>query len=188
MKLSPLGIEGVWLAESPVWNDDRGSFREWFKDKELIEATGVEFAVQQANISISARGVLRGLHYSLAIDGQAKWITCVSGSVRDVVVDIRTDSVTFGKHVTVDLISGDGKAILIGKGLGHGFVSIENDSAVAYLVSSPFSPSEEFEINPLDPLLGISWGLPLKELRLSARDSAAPSLSQRAAQGKLPYL
>ena len=186
MKLTPLGIVGAWLAESPVWSDDRGSFREWFKVADLMAAIGTEFLVQQANISTSARGVLRGIHYSLASGGQAKWITCVSGSIKDVIVDIRPESVTFGRYVAVDLVGGDGKAVLIGKGLGHGFVSNENGTTVAYLVSSPFSPSEEFEINPLDPALGIEWGLNLEDLTLSPKDAAADSLAERAAQGKLP--
>jgi dTDP-4-dehydrorhamnose 3,5-epimerase len=186
MKLTPLGIAGAWLGESPVWSDDRGSFREWFRAADLKAATGTEFLVQQANVSTSARGVLRGIHYSLASEGQAKWVTCVSGSIKDVIVDIRPKSATFGRYVSVDLVSGDGKAVLIGNGLGHGFVSHENGTTVAYLVSSPFSPSEEFEINPLDPVLGIEWGLAIKELTLSPKDAAAPSLDQRGAQGKLP--
>jgi dTDP-4-dehydrorhamnose 3,5-epimerase len=186
MKLTPLGIVGAWLVESPVWSDDRGSFREWFKTADLMSATGTKFLVQQANISSSARGVLRGIHYSLTGEGQAKWITCVTGAIKDVIVDIRPESVTFGRYVAVDLVGSDGKAVLIGKGLGHGFVSHENGTTVAYLVSSPFSPSEEFEINPLDPALGIEWDLPLKALKLSPKDASAPTLAERAAQGKLP--
>ena len=186
MKLTSLEIEGAWLGESPVWSDDRGSFREWFKNEDLSAVTGAEFPVQQANISTSARGVFRGIHYSLSIAGQAKWITCISGALRDVIVDIRPESESFGKYIAVDLISGDGKSVLIGKGLGHAFISLENGTTVAYLVSSMFSPDEEFEINPLDPVLGIEWGLPLEDLILSLKDSTAPSLIERASQGKLP--
>ena len=75
---------------------------------------------------------------------------------------------------------------LIGEGLGHGFVAMEDDATVAYLITSPFSPKEEFEINPLDPEIGIEWGLPVGELRLSPKDAAAPSLAERLADGKLP--
>lgn len=187
MELTPLGIEGTWLAESSVWSDSRGSFREWFKSAKLEAVTGSKFDVQQANVSTSARGVLRGIHYSLAEVGQAKWVTCFNGSIKDVIVDIRPESPTFGKYVTVDLVSGDGKAVLIGKGLGHGFLSLENNSVVAYLVSSLFSPSEEFEINPLDPELAIEWGLSSAELLLSPKDAAAPSLAERKFQKKLPF-
>jgi len=186
MELTLLGIEGAWVATSPVWSDDRGFFREWFKSADLLAATGIDFGVQQANISSSARGVVRGIHYSLAAVGQAKWVTCVSGAIRDVIVDIRPGSPTYGKHEVVELAGASGKAVLIGEGLGHGFVSLADASTVAYLVTSPFSPTEEFEINPLDPELGIEWGLPVSELRLSPKDAAAPSLAERLGQGKLP--
>ena len=186
MELRPLGIEGAWVATSPVWKDDRGSFREWFKSADISDATGLDFSVAQANLSESKRGVVRGIHYSLAAVGQAKWVTCVTGSIRDVIVDIRPGSATHGKYEFVDLVGGDGQAVLIGAGLGHGFVSMVDGSTVAYLVTSPFSPSEEFEINPLDPAIGIEWGLPVGELLLSPKDAAAPMLAERAAQGKLP--
>jgi dTDP-4-dehydrorhamnose 3,5-epimerase-like enzyme len=83
MELTPLGIEGAWLAESPVWKDDRGFFREWFKTEDINKATGRNFNVEQANISSSTKGTLRGIHYSLAAKGQAKWVTCVTGLTND---------------------------------------------------------------------------------------------------------
>jgi dTDP-4-dehydrorhamnose 3,5-epimerase len=186
MELTPLGIEGVWLAESPVWRDDRGYFREWFKSGDVKATTGIDFSIQQANISQSQRGVIRGIHYSLAPEGQTKWVTCVNGSIRDVIVDIRSSSPTFGKSVYVDLNGRDGRAVLIGSGLGHGFASLAHSSTIAYLLSSPYSPAEEFEINPLDPVLGIDWGLDLSEVSLSEKDKNAPTLAARSSEGKLP--
>lgn len=188
MELKPLGIKGAWVATSPVRTDNRGSFREWFKSADILAATGLDFSVAQANLSESKRGVVRGIHYSLAEVGQAKWVTCVTGSIKDVVVDIRPGSATFGKYEFVDLAGGDGQVVLIGAGLGHGFVSMVDGSTVAYLVTSPFSPTEEFEINPLDPAIGIEWGLLKKELLLSQKDLDAPSLADRASEGKLPTL
>ena len=88
MEFEELGISGAWIAHSSVYNDDRGFFREWFKAADVLAATGVEFEIQQANISQSQRGVIRGIHYSLAPQGQAKWITCANGHVLDVIVDI----------------------------------------------------------------------------------------------------
>jgi dTDP-4-dehydrorhamnose 3,5-epimerase len=186
MELTPLAIEGTWLATSPVWVDERGSFREWFKSAEVLAATGIDFGVKQANISVSARGVVRGIHYSLAALGQAKFVTCVSGAIRDVIVDIRPGSPTYGKYEVVDLSGDLGNAVLIGAGLGHGFISLVEGSTVSYLLSSPYSPSDEFEINPLDASIGIEWGIPVSELLLSPKDSVAPSLEERAAEGKLP--
>lgn len=186
MKLTPLGIDGAWLAESPVWSDDRGFFREWFKSEEVKAATGRDFGIEQANISLSSAGTLRGIHYSIAPRGQAKWITCVSGSIQDVIVDIRPDSNTFGKWVDVELKSDTGKAVLIGEGLGHGFLALEDNTAVAYLVSTQFSPRDEFEINPLDEKIGIKWGMELDSLKISNKDKIAPTLAGRVTEGKLP--
>ena len=186
MELTPLGIEGVWLAESPVWRDDRGFFREWFKLEDIKDVTGRNFEIEQANISLSSRGTLRGIHYSIAPRGQAKWITCVAGSIKDVIVDIRTGSQTFGQWVEVELSGGSGKAVFIGEGLGHGFVVLEDNTAVAYLASTPFSPTDEFEINPLDEKIGIHWGIDLSELMISDKDMSAPTLAERLSEGKLP--
>lgn len=186
MKLTPLGIDGAWVAESPVWSDDRGFFREWFKSEDVKAATGREFEIEQANISISSSGTLRGIHYSIAPRGQAKWITCVSGSIQDVIIDIRPDSKTFGQWIDVELKGDSGKAILISEGLGHGFLALEDITAVAYLVSTPFSPTDEFEINPLDEKIGIKWGMDLTSLKISEKDKIAPSLATRLNQDQLP--
>ena len=186
MKMTPLEIEGVWVAESPVWSDDRGFFREWFKSDAIKTATGRDFGIEQANISLSSKGTLRGIHYSIAPRGQAKWITCVSGSIKDVIVDIRPGSSTFGKWVEVELHGDSGKAVFVSENLGHGFIALEDNTAVAYLVSTPFSPTHEFEINPLDEKIAINWGMKLIDLKISDKDKKAPSLEERLAEGKLP--
>jgi dTDP-4-dehydrorhamnose 3,5-epimerase len=190
MKFTSLEIEGAWVAESAVWPDNRGFFLEWFKRDEIFNATGVDFSVQQANFSLSAQGVIRGIHYSLAPSGQAKWVTCVSGSIIDVVVDLRIDSPTFKMIEYIELEPGDGKAVLIGSGLGHGFFSKEDNSGVAYLLNSPYTPDLEYDICPTDPDLGIRWGGGSSEeliLVTSAKDSFAPALKTRKEQGKLPH-
>jgi dTDP-4-dehydrorhamnose 3,5-epimerase len=186
MELTPLGIEGAWLAESPVWSDDRGYFREWFKSADVKNATGRDFEIEQANISLSSRGTLRGIHYSISPQGQAKWVTCVSGSIQDVIVDIRSESKTFGQWVAVELQGNSGVAVFIGEGLGHGFLALEDNTAVAYLVSTPFSPKDEFEINPLDEKIGIKWCMDQSSLKISAKDKIAPGLVERSNERKLP--
>ena len=186
MKLTPLGIEGAWLAESPVWKDDRGFFREWFKADDVKVATGRDFGIEQANISISYKGTLRGIHYSIAPRGQAKLITCVLGSMQDVIVDIRQGSKTFGKWIDVELKGDSGKALFISEGLGHGFLALEDNTAVAYLVSTPYSPTDEYEIHPLDQKIGIQWSMKIGSLKISDKDNAAPTLADRLSTGKLP--
>lgn len=187
MKLIPLSIEGVWLVESPIWSDNRGFFREWFKANSIQPAIGHEFKVEQANISSSVKGTLRGIHYSLATNGQAKWVTCVSGLIKDVIVDIRPNSKTYKKWIDIELSGTSGNSLLIGAGLGHGFVSLADISTVVYLLNSPFSPSDEFEINPLDPSLEINWGFENSRLIFSEKDLNAPTLHERDRQGKLPF-
>jgi dTDP-4-dehydrorhamnose 3,5-epimerase len=186
MELKKLEIEGAYLAESAVFGDERGFFREWFKTQDIQKVIGRDFIVEQANISSSIKGTLRGIHYSLSKRGQAKWVTCVSGSIKDVIVDICPNSKTYGKWIEIELSGTSGNAVLIGEGLGHGFVSLAEVSTVAYLVSSPFSPTDEFEINPLDPDIGINWGMPLSELKISGKDKNAPTLEERKKEGKLP--
>jgi len=188
MKLTPLGIEGAWLAESPIWKDDRGLFREWFKSVDIKDAIGRNFEIEQANISLSSAGTLRGIHYSIAPGGQAKWITCVLGSIKDVIVDVRPDSKSFGQWIEVELSGDSGKAVFISEGLGHAFLALEDISAVAYLVSTPFSPTDEFEINPLDPEIGIEWGASPEDLKISSKDLNAPTLELLRSIGKLPNM
>jgi dTDP-4-dehydrorhamnose 3,5-epimerase len=184
MNIEKLPIEGAWIARSAIHSDERGFFREWFRASEIDAVIGRAFQVRQSNISLSHRGVLRGIHYSLAPEGQGKWITCVAGSIQDVVVDIRPSSSTYKKWITVNLRGDRGEAVFISEGLGHGFISLEDNSIVSYLLTTPYSPQEEFEINPLDPELAIDWAL--AEQLMSPKDSSAPTLSDRLAEGKLP--
>jgi dTDP-4-dehydrorhamnose 3,5-epimerase len=189
MELITLGIEGLWLIESKVWNDDRGFFREWFKFEEIRSRTGINFEVKQANHSQSRKGVVRGIHYSLAKDGQAKLVTCASGSFMDVVVDLRPESPTFKSHKTINLSGGDGKSILIGPGLGHGFIALEENSEIIYLMNSPYVSSDEHGINPFDIELGISWtdsGCKKNEFILSRKDEIAPNFLEQFREGNLP--
>ena len=190
MEIAPLGIEGAWIAHSNVFNDIRGSFREWFKSDQIKESTGIDFLVKQSNVATSARGTIRGVHYSLSKFGQSKWVTCISGHVIDVVVDIRPNSPTFKKYEFIDLRGNDGQCVFVGAGLGHGYLSLEENSTISYLLSSPYSPTEEYEINPMDPELAIKWPLELlgdgAELVMSQKDMNAPSIQERQVQGKLP--
>jgi dTDP-4-dehydrorhamnose 3,5-epimerase len=176
MKLTPLGIEGAWLAESPVWSDDRGFFREWFKADEVYAATGIEFPIQQANISQSKRGVIRGLHYSVALEGQAKWVTCVTGSLIDVIVDVRPNSSTYKNIEYINLTPQSGLSVLIGPGLAHGFETLEDGTSIAYLLTSKYSPEFEYAINPFDKDLSINWKVNKSDAVVSVKDLEAPSL------------
>jgi dTDP-4-dehydrorhamnose 3,5-epimerase len=183
MKVTPLGIEGSWLIESPTYPDNRGLFREWY-ESDLTESFGLpRFVLKQANTSLSAKGVIRGIHYSQTNGGQAKIITCTSGSILDVVVDLRQESRTFGKSVIVELKSESGKSVFISSGLGHGFQALEEKTSVTYLLDKKYDPDAEFAIDPLDADLSITWArIPYV---ISAKDSSASSfLSMKRRESK----
>ena len=191
MSIKALGIHGAWIIESKIWEDERGFFREWFKHSPILSQTKFDFSVKQANLSISKRGTLRGIHYSLTANGQSKLVTCAAGQILDLIVDLREDSPTFKKFITLELDGKTGDSVLIGQGLGHAFLSLEDNSVVTYLLDSPYSPGEEYEINPFDVELAINW--PLERLGIgipimSAKDQNAPTLAFQATQKKLPKL
>lgn len=175
-ELTPLAIEGAWLYKAPVHKDPRGYFIEWFRNDFILKAIGRDFSVAQGNVSDSRLGVVRGIHFSVAKAGQAKWVTCTSGSIYDVVVDIRPNSKTFKKWIGIEIISGTGVSLLISEGLGHAFLSLEENTTISYLLTSPYSPSEELAINPKDPEIGITW--PLSSLKFSEKDEHAPYLNE----------
>lgn len=191
MEIRGLKIAGAWEITPTQFGDPRGVFLEWFKESVFSDAVGHPLDLAQANCSVSAAGVLRGIHFADVPPGQAKYVTCVKGSVLDVVVDIRVGSPTFGQWDSVLLDDVDRRAIYLQEGLGHAFASLEDDSTVVYLCSSGYAPGREHGVNPLDPEIGIEWpattrtGSPL-EFVLSEKDTAAPSLAEAAASGLLP--
>jgi dTDP-4-dehydrorhamnose 3,5-epimerase len=114
-------------------------------------------------------------------DGQSKLVTCTFGSILDAIVDLRKDSKTFGKSVTVELNSNSGKSIFITSGLGHAFQALENEVAVTYLLSKKYSPENEFGINPLDKDIAINWN-PIG-IKLSDKDLNSKSFAEAMMQG-----
>ncbi|GAB03475.1 dTDP-4-dehydrorhamnose 3,5-epimerase [Gordonia amarae] len=191
MRVRPLAIAGAWEITPVLHGDSRGLFTEAFKADLLSEMIGHRFDLAQVNLSVSAAGVLRGIHFADVPPGQAKYVTCPSGAILDVIVDIRVGSPTFGQYDTVLLDDVDRRAVYLSEGLGHGFCALADGSTVTYLCSTGYDPSAEHGINPLDPALGIDWpttardGTPLT-YSLSDKDTAAPSLADAAASGLLP--
>ncbi len=184
MKILRTPIEGLWQIENDIFTDSRGSFSEIFQAAEFYKQTSLNFMPAQWNQSVSSKGVLRGIHYSLAPKGQSKWVNCSVGSILDIVVDLRRDSKTFLSTFEIELTSGNHRSLVIGPGLGHSFQSLEDGSVVNYLLTSMYSPSEEFGLNPLDPNLEINW--PQPSPLLSDKDRHAPSLALALKQGILP--
>lgn len=191
MEYRELAVAGAWEITPRQFGDPRGVFLEWFKQSTFSETVGHPLDLRQANLSVSAAGVVRGVHFSDVPPGQAKYVTCARGAVLDVVVDIRVGSPTFGRWDSVLLDDVDRRAIYLSEGLGHAFMSLEDGSTVMYLCSTGYAPGREHGIHPLDPEIGIAWptvgrdGEALTPL-LSDKDAAAPGLAQAQQRGLLP--
>ena len=186
MGVRELTIAGAWEVPSTIHRDDRGAFLESYRADSLSEAIGHRFDLAQMNVSISRRGVVRGIHYADVPPSQAKYVQCLRGAIIDFVVDIRVGSPTFGQWEGVRLDDVTRSALYISEGLGHAFVALEDDTTVGYLVSEPYNASREHGISPLDPQVGLEFPLPRDELVLSDKDRDAPSLAEALAGGTLP--
>lgn len=185
MDARELTIPGAWELTPTQHADPRGVFFEWFTDREFSALTGHRFDLRQANVSVSNAGVLRGLHFAQCPPGQAKYVTCVSGSVFDVVVDIRVGSPTYGRWDAVVLDANHHRSVYLAAGLAHGFLALQDNSTVMYLCSAEYDPQREHTICATDPAIGIDWPTEQRVL-LSERDAAAPSLAQVRQAGLLP--
>jgi dTDP-4-dehydrorhamnose 3,5-epimerase len=187
MKVRQLGIPGAWEITPTIHGDSRGLLFEWLTNREFTEFAGHRLEVRQANCSVSSAGVLRGLHFAQLPPGQAKYVTCVSGSVFDVAVDVRVGSPTFGQWDSVLLDDRDRRTIYISEGLAHGFLVLQDNSTLMYLCSTEYNPQREHAICATDPTLAIDW--PLVDgvaANMSDRDAAAPSFEDVRAAGLLP--
>jgi dTDP-4-dehydrorhamnose 3,5-epimerase len=186
VKARELAVPGAWEISPQVHTDSRGLFFEWLTDSGFTEFAGHRFDLHQANCSVSSAGVLRGVHFAQLPPSQAKYVTCLHGSVFDVVVDIRVGSPTFGNWDAVVLDAGAHRSVYLSEGLGHAFLALEDDSTVMYLCSASYAPGREHTINALDPALGITWPAAGGEPILSDRDRGAPTLAEVQAAGLLP--
>ena len=170
-------IEDVIIIEPQVHGDNRGYFVETFRADKLEEFLGYKINFTQDNESKSSRGVLRGLHYQLHPAAQTKLVRVIQGRVLDVAVDIRKDSSTFGKHVSVELSGENKRQLLVPRGFAHGFVVLEDDTVFAYKVDNYYSPENDRGILFSDEALGIDWRMLHDELKLSTKDKVQPKLT-----------
>ena len=187
VEIRELAVPDSYLLDLVPHGDTRGRFTEWYRSDVLTDVVGHGLPLAQANHSVSARGVLRGVHFALVPPGQAKYVYCPAGRVLDVVVDLRVGSPTFGVHDSTVLDSDRPQALYLGEGLGHAFLSLADGTSVTYLVSSPYDPAREFGVSPTDPQLDLPWPDDV-ELELSAKDRAAPTLAEALEQGLLPTM
>jgi len=182
MQFNETAVAGVWVHSPTQHRDKRGVFEEQFKGSAISSALGRDFEVAQVNKSVSNKGVLRGIHWTQSAKGQAKYVSCVKGLVWDVYVDLRSDSKTFGRWGSEYLSLDNGKSIFISEGIGHAFLSLEDQTVVNYLCTSEYDPLSDRTLNPMDsdlsiPFLSVAAEHGIHELILSDKDRNAEFFS-----------
>ena len=181
MQFTPMAIQGAWVHTPVRHEDNRGHFEEQFKLSAIEAQLGRTFTVKQVNQSVSAKGVIRGIHFTDSPEGQAKYVSCPQGAIWDVVVDLRPDSPTYGKWDAVVISAENGKSVLISEGLGHAFLSLEENSVANYLCTSEYQAEFDKTVNVFSPELAINFdhiaaAHEITMLSLSEKDEKASNL------------
>lgn len=166
-------LEGVAIFEPKVWGDERGYFMETYNTKNFHDFPTIPNFVQD-NEAFSSRGILRGLHYQTGINAQSKLVRVISGEVLDVVVDIRPDSPTYGRHLSVILNDITKKQMFVPKGFAHGYVVLSQEALFAYKVDGFYDPASEGCVRYNSENLKIDWILKENEIQVSPKDADAP--------------
>jgi dTDP-4-dehydrorhamnose 3,5-epimerase len=175
MQFSRGKLNGTWIIQPKVFQDDRGYFFESYREENFLKNVGDIHFIQD-NESKSTYGVLRGLHYQLPPFAQSKLVRVIEGSILDVAVDIRKSSETFRQTESVELSAENKKQFFIPKGFAHGFAVLSETAIVQYKVDAYYSKEHERGIRYDDMELGIDWQIDPGEMIISEKDSKLPSL------------
>lgn len=176
MEVVKTKIEGLVILRPKVFTDSRGYFFESFSKREFESIVGkVDFV--QDNESCSSKGVIRGLHFQKPPYSQAKLVRCVVGKVRDVAVDLRKDSSTYGEFVAVELSEENHLQFFIPKGFAHGFEVLSEVAIFQYKCDDYYHPEAEGGLHPFDPDIAVDWLTSSQEAIISDKDTRHPGLS-----------
>ena len=177
MKVLETKLKGCYIIEPKIFKDKRGYFFESFNTKSFQELLKTDTIFIQDNESLSTKGVLRGLHYQTGEHAQAKLVRVVKGKVLDVAVDLRQNSKTFGKHVSIELTEDNKKQLFVPRGFAHGFIVLSESAVFSYKCDNFYNKPSEKGLRYDDPSLAIDWRLPTKEFIVSEKDLVLPTLS-----------
>ncbi|MEE3705531.1 MULTISPECIES: dTDP-4-dehydrorhamnose 3,5-epimerase [Campylobacter] len=177
MKFTRLSIPDIVLIEPNIYQDDRGYFLESFRLDKIREFLGYNIDFVQDNESKSNLWVFRGLHYQKPPFTQAKLVRVISGSICDIVVDIRKNSPNFGQYLKINLDGISKKMLFIPKGFAHGFLTLENNTIISYKTDNYYSFEHDSGIAYNDPQIGIDLEFDENKLILSDKDKTQPMLS-----------
>ena len=177
MKVTKTEIDGVFIIEPQVFEDERGYFFESY-NKEKLKEQGIDYDFIQDNQSKSKYGTIRGIHFQKGEYAQAKLVRVLEGTVLDVAVDLRKDSPTFGKHVAVELSAENRRQLMIPRGFGHGFSVLSETAVFAYKCDNVYNKASEGGLRYNDPKLGIDWKIDTDKVILSDKDKVNPLLEE----------
>lgn len=163
-------LNGAFVVQFEPRQDARGFFARTFCAREFAEH-GLRPVTAQSNMSFNYRkGTLRGMHYQQPPAAEAKLVRCVRGAIYDVIVDLRSDSLTYLRHVGVELTADNALSLYVPEMFAHGFQTLTDDTEIAYQVSEYYNPEHERGLRHNDPALGLAWPLPVTEI--SPKDAA----------------
>jgi len=186
VRIRELSVPDSYELTPLVHRDDRGTFHEFYRFETLEDTIGHALDLRQGNLSTSARGVVRGVHFAQLPPSQAKFVHAPHGALIDFVVDLRIGSPTFGTWDSVVLDDVERRAVYLAEGLGHVLVALTEGAIASYLTSAVFDRDREKAVNPLDPDLALEIPLRSEDLILSPKDEAASSLAEAVESGILP--
>jgi dTDP-4-dehydrorhamnose 3,5-epimerase len=178
LKIEQTPLKGCFVIQPRVFTDSRGMFYETYNAKTFYDLTGLKLNFVQDNQSRSAYGVLRGLHFQTGKMAQAKLVRVIQGQVLDIVVDLRKDSQTFGKHFSIMLDGIENKQLFVPRGFAHGFITLSESSIFAYKCDNFYDGASESGIIYNDATLSLDWHLSQKELIISEKDLQLPSFKE----------
>lgn len=178
MELQKTPLKDCFILKPKVFRDERGLFYETYNQRLFEKITGLKTQFVQDNQSISSKGVLRGLHFQRGEMGQAKLIRIVKGKVLDIVVDIRKDSVTFGKSFSIVLDDREHLQLFVPRGFAHGFITLSKESIFTYKCDNYYDKTSEGGIIYNDATLALDWHLPKEEFIVSEKDTELPSFEE----------
>lgn len=177
IKATETELKGCFVLEPTVHEDERGYFFESYNHKDFCNAISREVNFVQDNVSFSKKGVLRGLHFQKGEHAQAKLVSVLQGKIQDVVVDLRKDSPTFGRHVSIELSCENKKQLFVPRGFAHGFLTLSEFARVLYKCDNYYNLNAEGGIRYDDTFLGIKWELEANDMLLSEKDILLPSIN-----------
>ena len=171
MNITETTLRDAFIIDPVIHGDERGNFYEGFSRQRILDATGYEFNVAQANHSRSTKHILRGLHYQIE-NVQAKLVWAIAGEIHDVIVDLRRSSPNFGQWQGVTLSADNRRRLLVPEGFAHGFLVLSETAEITYLTSDIYNPAAERFLRWNCPEIGIEW--PIEAPTLNDRDANAP--------------